>query len=585
MNRLLLTILTALVCLAARADTFPELETELFERERLTAKAGVPRRLLLAGIAADRTDRAYDALGRWLEKAATEKLAERGRDEEVAIVGSAAAAMGFLQLVHTGGDVVPRNVDWLLATDERLRTVVGLITLADDWKNVCRTLDTLHEHDPDGSGAWFDLILALAVVWDQPRQPLHGQTGGAVPAVRDEITAYYDYFRDLYESRGARMRYGDLSPRALVFVVDTPVDLAELEWARDEVRGTHRNWGSRYDDVRYRDDRLESGRFIWNEGAYTLEALEDRGGICVDQAYYATITARANGIPAMIFTGQGRRGPHAWFGFMKSEREWEMDIGRYRFDKYQIGHTTDPQTNRVMTDHDVDFSCHRAFRTHSFLVAEDCGLIALQLLGRDAPEAAWQWAERAKRLVDVYDLPWRVQQHLLMNREKWTEAIDLLEDKARTFRKYPDYVLAIRRQQAAILRRLGRDDEAAALLDDTERDLDDRDDLLGNVILQQVRQLEREGEVDEARDKLEDFIQDQRREGVKVLPLLHEYLRLTRATGQTREAVRFLKRRTRRAPDEFEVHYLQLLYQAYRNDGDDRNAERTLDKLDRAQGW
>jgi len=294
---------------------------------------------------------------------------------------------------------------WLFGSDERFALLADTLSPRDNAPAVWWNLAQLHDHDPAGRTEYFELMLALAVVWDQPRRPLHGQMGGSPLPFEPALTARYDYFKQLYASREARIPYARLNVDSLIFVVDTPVPLSELEWARKNVRGAAASWGQKFHAIKYNQLRVDQSVFDWPHGQYTLANIEARGGICVDQAYYAVLTARAWGIPAIFFAGPGRRGGHAWFAFLKGEDRWEMDVGRFEEDQYQTGFTVNPQTNERMTDHEIAYQCERALRRKSFERAQQLTRIAQILLAAgDAPNAI-ACARQARGAVPITSGP------------------------------------------------------------------------------------------------------------------------------------------------------------------------------------
>lgn len=471
----------------------------------------------------------------------------------------------------------PETLDWLFADNAQLGLVVENLTVHDNWPSFLGAVDTLARHDPGQRDQFLPLLLALALVWDQPRPPLHHQMGSASLPYDADLTARYDYFKNLYSKGRAEISLARLSVAALTFVVDTPVPVAELEWARDNIRGSRATWGRKFREIAYDHPRLDRGAYSWPHGEYTLAAIRERGGICVDQAYYAALSARAAGLPAMIFTGMGRRGPHAWFGYMKSETDWEMDVGRYDYDKYATGATVNPQTNQAMTDHDVAYSCHRSLNSASAANASRYTRIAEAFMRLDCAEAAYAFARKANQLTPLYDAPWGIMQAVLERKGDDRETLRFLARKALVFQNFPDYLVAVRTSQAALLRRMGRDAEAERLLNSLENKLDaGRGDLSGELSLERIDQMLESGDQAGARKKLEELMMDQRSEGVKVMALIPAYLQLTSETGQQKEGLQFMKRYIDRVRigKEHEPILQRYLLQAYENAGDERGAER-----------
>jgi hypothetical protein len=505
----------------------------------------------------------------------------------------ARAADAFILLAYTQesgpGISFRRDVtEWLLGSEGRLRTFLDIISPQDDWPAMYGIVSALYDHDAKGRDDFRRLILAMALVWDQPRPAPHPQMGRGQLPYDEPITARYEYFRDLYASKRADIPYTRLSVAALTNVVDTPVPLSELRWVRENVRPT--NWARRFFDIRYDEGRLERAVYQWPHGPYTLEAIAKEGGICTDQAYYAALCARAYGVPALLFVGEGRRGGHAWFGYLKGTEKWEMDIGRYTYDKFATGYALNPQTNQPLSDHDVSFLCDRALRDESFSDAARLARLAFVLRELGYLAAARQTAERSLQLSPLYEFPWMVREKLLEEAKDWRGLAALLTRKAEAFRRYPDYVARITARQAEVLRTLGDDATADRLVARNVREVNrDRDDLARALVSEQVRAAYEKGDYAGAREQLEELLKDQKDEGQKLVEMLEGYLDLTRETKQTAEAVRFLRRyidsleRRYGGSDHNRAILLRLLLRAYQNHGDRDEAarlERQIEKLE-----
>ena len=478
---------------------------------------------------------------------------------------------------------------WLFGSDERFALLADTLSPRDNAPAVWWNLAQLHDHDPAGRAEYFELMLALAVVWDQPRRPLHGQMGGSPLPFEPALTARYDYFKQLYASREARIPYARLNVDSLIFVVDTPVPLSELEWARKNVRGAAASWGQKFHAIKYNQLRVDQSVFDWPHGQYTLANIEARGGICVDQAYYAVLTARAWGIPAIFFAGPGRRGGHAWFAFLKGEDRWEMDVGRFEEDQYQTGFTVNPQTNERMTDHEIAYQCERALRRKSFERAQQLTRIAQILLAAgDAPNAI-ACARQARGAVPIYVRPWDIEAAALLRQGDTAGCLALWDRQAAAFSRFPDVETSVRERQAALLRQLGRGDEASKLLADQARRVGTRrEDLARGVVSREAERAATGGDAAAARAQLEELLRSQRREGAKILPLLRQYIETARQSGETKEAARFVESyiaRLRRDLGESPLNepiYRELLLRAYENAGDERKLEALRRDIERS---
>ena len=192
-----------------------------------------------------------------------------------------------------------------------------------------------------------NLAAAVCVVYDKPVVKRVNENKG-------EGMSATDAFR-YYAANESRMVF---SPRTtpvelLVYMVDPGAKLDELAWAMDKYGG-QREVGPRYSEIRYDNDHFKRGKEkkITEEG-FNLFNIKKYGGICADQAHFASTVGKAIGVPAVVDTGQGSGVGHAWLGFLKIQGrrvEWNFDAGRY--DQYEDvrGTVSDPQTGAEIPD-------------------------------------------------------------------------------------------------------------------------------------------------------------------------------------------------------------------------------------------
>ncbi|MBL7077683.1 MAG: transglutaminase family protein [Kiritimatiellae bacterium] len=565
----------------------PGLIASLNGPERLVEKADLPRRIAIAALQQGKGEAMREVLGRWIAQEYRRRASVllNTKIQILARGANTATCLGHL----CGLDIAPEVVSWLLSDDERLSTIADALAEGDAAAEFARIVSALYAHDPRARDRFFRLIVAMGVVWDQPRPMMHGQMGTAGIPHEPDILDRYDHFRAAYSSASGKALFDRLSVVALCFVVDTPVPVSELSWAARNVHGNTSSWERKFAEIRYDRGRLDSGTYVWPHGPYTLEAIEERGGICVDQAYYATLTARAHGLPAIYFCGPGRRGGHAWFAYLKGKTNWALDVGRYTYDKYATGYATDPRTNRRMTDHDVAYTCEYALRSRDYAMAHAYVRVAEVLLEHGDFKAAQECAQAARARAPRYEEPWEIEIASYQKQGALDALLRVLEEKAKRFSKYPDIATRARTRQAEVLRRLGRGDESAKLLARQARRVgEDRDDLAAQILRQQVVQLEDGGDTKGARKEMEDLLEEQIGEGQKLLPLIGRYLTLTARTDQTHEAARFMKRFIRDCLQRYgsseknQQLFLSYLLRAHENDGDDsaaRKVQRDLDRL------
>lgn len=202
------------------------------------------------------------------------------------------------------------------------------------------------------------LALAIALVHDQAAPPEwpHSQVPRAC-LPQGEMTPV-EKFRDLVEAQRAGVLKSDLESMEvgdLVHLVDHRLPVEELEWLRRRYGSAPRQrLASRaFADVRYDTARESSGSYDWPEGEpYTAANIARRGGICVDQAFYASMACKALGVPAAAFAGAGDEGGHAWVGFL-GDSGWNFSVGRPE-GKYIVGRFAHPQGWVQMSDHDME---------------------------------------------------------------------------------------------------------------------------------------------------------------------------------------------------------------------------------------
>jgi len=480
----------------------------------------------------------------------------------------------------------PETTAWFLTSANRLHTFVHLITPQDNLKKCFHIIDQIRAHDPDGCSQYDNLVLALGVVMDVRHRFIHGQMGMDVPKSDNNPIDRYDYFKTLYAKSRAKIAYKKLTARDLCFVVHTPVPMSELDWAYKNVHTSLSGWKTKiYNQIDYDHDRLEKSQYSWRAGKYTLQSIKKEGGICVDQAYFALITARAYGIPSIYFHGSGKSGNHAWFGFMLAPGKWELDVGRYQNSGYVTGFAIDPQTNQQMTDHDVKYMCESSLRSGKIQQAIAYTTLAEVLQTAD-PQNALYCAKMARTLVKRLLQPWEIEQHILTQQKKYKALYALFLEKKIAFKNYPDILAKTAKQIGPLLRKNGLSKEADQMTKKLKTTIhSDRDDLQRDLKLDRVKQIAASGNNKKARKELETLLKAERNEANKLYSTIRYYLKFTKQTGQTHEAVRFLKGYISRltsetqdiSPGTIRTAY-SFLITAYENDGQTEKAEKLKNK-------
>ena len=194
---------------------------------------------------------------------------------------------------------------WLWCNQQRAALFMEYFTPGkDNLPNVMDILETLYNHDQTSRDEFFPLMLAIALVWDSPRPPMHGQIGeNNIPSNNPDIKNRYDFFHQLYGSHRSAIPFSRLTVSALCFVVDAPIPVEELQWAAKNIKGG--KYDKIFQSIKYDHKRLDSGQYSWPNGPYTLQSIQKNGGICVDQAAYTAIAAKSRGVPSIFFSGAG----------------------------------------------------------------------------------------------------------------------------------------------------------------------------------------------------------------------------------------------------------------------------------------
>jgi hypothetical protein len=259
---------------------------------------------------------------------------------------------------------------WLLSNQAFSQEFFSTITSVDNLPRVYAILEGLRRRDAAKFARYASLALALAVVYDvEPPSywPHHQVTEQALPRKLPNPALTYEWLTHEDMLGRTYFRLARLRAEELKFVVDTAAPVSELEWSQLNVPYPLDHFEGAYSMVKYRSDRLgEDSLMTWSGQPYTLQAILQEGGICVDQAYFATEAGKARGVPTLLFSGSGQNSRHAWFGFLDAEGKWRLDAGRYADHRLVTGTAIDPQSWLVISDHDLQFLAERFRALPSF---------------------------------------------------------------------------------------------------------------------------------------------------------------------------------------------------------------------------
>ena len=444
-------------------------------------------------------------------------------------------------------------LNWLLVRPAVLASFNDSIEPQDQAGDALAAWRTIWYDDEANRETLASLAIACALVFDHPvrispdvfgftKTTESGSASPGGPASEVSALGRYRFYRDSAKKGSLKVPLSEMTPWELVWVVDAPVPESELVWAQKHVNFSRRDWGRAYGHIRYRMDRATQGVNPYK--AYTFAEIEKEGGICGDQAYFAAMTAKANGIPAMIIAGEGDRGGHAWMGYELARNEWKLDTGRYA-DNFAAGTTRHPQTGRTMKEHELRQLTDPVRRTAGYeksgrllalaTLLADAGQRELATLATDAALAAAPknfdaWTARLDRLAAAK-----------------APTADWLRESARmrtTFRQYADLVQEIDQREATYLGTNGSADAARKAVHvqtgRMERKDGARSDLVLDSVFLEVELAEKAGDAEKAGRIFRDALRDKGQEIVPFKKIAGRYYAWGKTNGKGPETVREL---------------------------------------------
>lgn len=341
-----------------------------------------------------------------------------------------------------------------------------LLSPLDNSSEVLAILQKIQQKEPALFTAYPSLALAVAVVHDVPPSPLwpHGQVSATLlPRKPPAPELIFGHLARLDRANGTAHKLVRLPASELKFLVDLVTPFTELDWARKNVPPGLADLGKAYDLIKYRRDRVAANQYNWPGTAYTLPVILQQGGICVDQAYFASTVGKAKGIPTIMFRGAGLDGRHAWFGYLDAAQRWQLDCGRYAEQKFVTGLAFDPQTWGNINDHELLFITERfrALPTYKLSVvnAEFAGDYLREGRLDLALKAARESVNRDRRNLDGWEIMLAAQKAKTPADLREQEAI--LREALLAFQKYPDLEIRFSRRLIEVLRQRGEASLAA----------------------------------------------------------------------------------------------------------------------------
>lgn len=370
----------------------------------------------------------------------------------------------------TNADLLDPAVIRAWIADEAFGTMLfANLSPQDNATEVLKNLQSIYQANTAKFREYAALAIALAVVYDVPLPPYwpHQQvTQSLIPITNQSVAERFAYWTGANEAHDLLLDIRRLNPEQLKFLIDAPIDPAEFAWARKRVRLSRTEMPKAFSMIRYDRDRLLGQQYSWTAGPYTLDEIYSKGGICVDQAYFASIVGKARGLPTLFFSGQGADGGHAWFGYMKMDDKWEMDCGRYENQNYATGEALDPQTWTPISDHELQFLAKRFRDTPLYAASQDDILFARLFLAAGQSDKALRAADSAVSVCPENSDAWNEKTSVLEKNQSPLPVLRThLEAAAKQFTSYRD----LRVDYQLALAKVARDQGDTTTADSLER--------------------------------------------------------------------------------------------------------------------
>jgi hypothetical protein len=295
-----------------------------------------------------------------------------GADDEAAIAKGKFVAKAFidgyvdrLEAWHVAHSEPPAELIAFLKAHPDIRRDLwrAISPQYDDARSALRVFEALRTASEKRVIENKHLAIALSVVFDSPDAPASSRfcylwdvsSEQFAPAM--DAQEVFDYFTDPRNQATFVFKPKELAWPLMVHLVDFDLGKPEIEWAKTTY-AKKIDLQALYSQVPYDYDKLNHHPRL-GDRPYLLENLKKYGGVCVDQAHYASRIAKAFGVPAVKCGGQGRYGGagHSWSGYLAVDPKTHAPVleftGRYLFDFYYTGTIFDPQTRCETLDRNV----------------------------------------------------------------------------------------------------------------------------------------------------------------------------------------------------------------------------------------
>ena len=274
-------------------------------------------------------------------------LSSQSKDA-LAILVQSAATVQLVRIINSAPQSEQMSVAQEFLTHPKFSRTLALVVEpeAEDLAKMLRVARLLIAERSEIVERFPELAAAIAVVDDAP----------VVIQINENIAKgcgplpTFDHFI----TSEKKMLFGlkGIAPELLIYMVDIAAPQDEMQWALRTYAG-NRAVGSLYDKIEYDFDHLEKGRAKKvSVAGWNLQNILRYGGVCADQAYFATTVGKSIGVPCVYTTATDGVLSHAWIGYVgtSGNRPMWTEVGRFGGYQSVEGFIRDPQTGNKISN-------------------------------------------------------------------------------------------------------------------------------------------------------------------------------------------------------------------------------------------
>lgn len=290
-----------------------------------------------------------------------------------------------------------------------------LLRILNMWEKLWKT------STPEFRKKYQSLALACALIDPEKREKC--EINGADLMTMEQV---YEQFCTGTESKTLKVNIAGLLPKDLIYIVDLPVPLSEMQWAQENMELPRAKWAETYKMLKEESGSRE-------QGDYHFARLKEEGGDNRARSYFAVNTAKSNGIPAATVTGDGK----SWFIFMNTDQTW---LGEGRPAGYLQGKIKDPRTGEMVYETILSLKVPNETKERADQVKDLLRMHRLlALFGYYAPARAL--LEQAQMALPANLEVWEETAHSMLesgDKIAYEEWVDLIDSLRRRFRVRPE---------------------------------------------------------------------------------------------------------------------------------------------------